>query len=612
MCGIIGYTGNKPAKDIILSGLSRLEYRGYDSSGLAIYNNGSYPKILKSAGKISELADLISESNLEGTTGIGHTRWATHGPPTQDNAHPHQDCSDEISIVHNGIVENFKELKTDLEKKGHTFESDTDTECIPHLIEQYLKDGNDFLESVRQTAKALDGANAILAVHKNAPDTIIAFRLGYAGGLVIGKAHDEMLIASDLPAITPYTNNVAYIEPGEIASINPVSASFYSIGGKSIPKKFVITPRNQIDSGKGRYRHYMLKEINQQPESIIQTLSGRVSFNDLTIDLPELSNFNADKINRVVLIGMGTSLHAAMVARHWIESFAKITTEIDNSSEFRYRDPLVNDKTLIVSICQSGETADTLAAMELARNKGAQQITLFNYENTQSTRIADYSMQIKAGPEIAVAASKTFTCSLVSLYLLAIELGVKLNRLTTKEIQNKISELSKLPDMIGQILYQSNEYAQLAKSLSHYHNFLFLGRGINHPIAMEGALKLKEISYIHAEGYPAGEMKHGPISLIDENMPVVAIAPSSDLYEKMESNINECKARGAPILSVVTEGNDTISNISEHCIYLPESSHELSPILTSLPLQLLSYHIAVTRGCDVDQPRNLAKSVTVE
>ena len=612
MCGIIGYTGNKPAKDIILSGLSRLEYRGYDSSGLAIYKDGYPPKILKSTGKISELADLVSQTNLEGTTGIGHTRWATHGPPTQNNAHPHQDCANEISVVHNGIVENFQELKDTLKNTGHIFESDTDTECIPHLIEQYLKEGNDFLESARKTAKALQGANALLAVHKNNPDTIIAFRLGYAGGLVVGNANDEMLIASDLPAITPYTNNVAYIEPGEIASINPISASFYSIEGKSISKTFVITPRNQIDSGKGRYRHYMLKEINQQPQSVMQTLGGRISFNNLTLDLPELSNFNPDRINRIVLLGMGTSFHAAMVAKYWIESFAKITTEIDNSSEFRYRDPLVDDKTLIVSICQSGETADTLAAMELAHNKGAQQITLCNYENTQSTRIANNTMLIKAGPEIAVAATKTFTCSLVLLYLLSMELGLKLNRLSQADLQNNINELSKLPDMMGQILSNSIQYSELAKQLSHYQNFLFLGRGINHPIAMEGALKLKEISYIHAEGYAAGEMKHGPISLIDENMPVVALAPSGDLYEKMESNINECRARGAPILSVVTEGNETISNISDYCIYLPKSSHQLSPILTSLPLQLLSYHIAITRGCDVDQPRNLAKSVTVE
>ena len=612
MCGIIGYTGNKPAKDIILSGLSRLEYRGYDSSGLAIYKDGYHPKILKSTGKISELADLVSQTNLEGTTGIGHTRWATHGPPTQNNAHPHQDCANEISVVHNGIVENFQELKDTLKNTGHIFESDTDTECIPHLIEQYLKEGNDFLESARKTAKALQGANALLAVHKNNPDTIIAFRLGYAGGLVVGNANDEMLIASDLPAITPYTNNVAYIEPGEIASINPISASFYSIEGKSISKTFVITPRTQIDSGKGRYRHYMLKEINQQPQSVMQTLGGRISFNNLTLDLPELSNFNPDRINRIVLLGMGTSLHAAMVAKYWIESFAKITTEIDNSSEFRYRDPLVDDKTLIVSICQSGETADTLAAMELAHNKGAQQITLCNYENTQSTRIANNTMLIKAGPEIAVAATKTFTCSLVLLYLLSMELGLKLNRLSQADLQNNINELSKLPDMMGQILSNSIQYSELAKQLSHYQNFLFLGRGINHPIAMEGALKLKEISYIHAEGYAAGEMKHGPISLIDENMPVVALAPSGDLYEKMESNINECRARGAPILSVVTEGNETISNISDYCIYLPKSSHQLSPILTSLPLQLLSYHIAITRGCDVDQPRNLAKSVTVE
>ena len=314
MCGIIGYTGNKPAKDIILSGLSRLEYRGYDSSGLAIYKDGYHPKILKSTGKISELADLVSQTNLEGTTGIGHTRWATHGPPTQNNAHPHQDCANEISVVHNGIVENFQELKDTLKNTGHIFESDTDTECIPHLIEQYLKEGNDFLESARKTAKALQGANALLAVHKNNPDTIIAFRLGYAGGLVVGNANDEMLIASDLPAITPYTNNVAYIEPGEIASINPISASFYSIEGKSISKTFVITPRNQIDSGKGRYRHYMLKEINQQPQSVMQTLGGRISFNNLTLDLPELSNFNPDRINRIVIFGMGTSVHAAMIA----------------------------------------------------------------------------------------------------------------------------------------------------------------------------------------------------------------------------------------------------------------------------------------------------------
>ena len=614
MCGIIGYTGYRAVAPILLEGLSKLEYRGYDSAGIAVMSPSGETSVDKSRGKLSALVTSLGETLPEGTTGIGHTRWATHGGPTDENAHPHTDCRGKVAVVHNGIVENFVELRRELEEQGHVFASETDSECIPHLIESYMQEEKPLEEAARLTARRIQGAHAVVAASRRDPGKLVGFRLGNAGGIVIGYGEDEMYVASDLPALISHTRRVAYLTGGEVATTTPEGATFMTVDGVEVVKRPTTVSYDAMTAAKGEYKHFMRKEIHEQPESVVNTMGGRVSFGRQTVTLEEfpLSDAEISDINRVVLLGMGTSMHAAMVGRHWIETLARIPAESDNSSEFRYRKPILNKRTLVVSVCQSGETADTLAAMGKAAEYGARQVTLCNYEGTQATRIADGTVYIRAGLEIAVAASKTFECSLVSLYMLAMHLGIKRGVLGGERLKDMVEELAHLPEMLGGLILDETQYVDLAKRYAKYSDFLFLGRGINFPLAMEGAIKLKEISYIHAEGYPAGEMKHGPISLINENMPVVALMPRNDLYEKMLSNVSEAKARGGKIIAVATEGDNHIATIADDVIYVPASSPPISPMLLAVPMQLLAYHIAVQRGADVDQPRNLAKSVTVE
>ncbi len=614
MCGIIGYTGDKPAARILLEGLSRLEYRGYDSAGIAVIGPSGGATVRKSEGKLSALMEALGNGLPEGTSGIGHTRWATHGGPTDFNAHPHVDCNNEVVVVHNGIVENFLELRQELEAQGHRFSSQTDSECIPHLIESFLQQKYSLEQAVQETAGRIRGANAIVATSSRDPAKLVAFRLGNAGGIVVGYGENEMFFASDLPALLPHTREVVYLAGGEAVSATQTGADYSLLDGTPLEKPTSHVPFDAISAAKGEYKHFMLKEINEQPEAVVSTMRGLVSFDTLSVELDDfpLSAKEIGGIERVVLLGMGTSLHAATVARNWIESLARIPAEVDNSSEFRYRDPVVDERTLVVSVCQSGETADTLAAMGEAAEKGARQITVCNYDGTQATLVAEGTILIRAGPEVAVAASKTFVCSLTALYLLSMYLGVKRGTLTRDRLSELVQELAHLPAMLGTLVSDQTQYEHLAQEYGAYSDFLYLGRGVNFPLAMEGALKLKEISYIHAEAYPAGEMKHGPISLIDEDMPTIALVPKDNLYEKMLSNINEAKARGGKVVAVATEGDKEIAAIADHVIYIPTASSLITPMLMAVPMQLLAYHIAVLRGCDVDQPRNLAKTVTVE
>ncbi len=614
MCGIVGYTGSRPAAPVLLDGLSRLEYRGYDSAGIAVIGPSGEPSVRKAQGKLSALLELIDDRLPEGNSGIGHTRWATHGPPADSNAHPHTDCANEIALVHNGIVENFVELRRELRAEGHRFTSQTDTECISHLIERYLALEYTLEDAVAEAAGNIRGAHAVVVASKREPGKLVAFRLGNAGGMVVGYGEGEMFLASDLPALVPYTRDVAYLGDGESVAATAAGPTYSRLGGTRFDVRPSRVPYDPVSAAKGRFKHFLLKEINEQPETVIDAMRGRVSFDSGAIAMDEvpLSTEDVASIDRVVLIGMGTSLHAAMVGRTWIEALARIPAEVDNSSEFRYRDPVIDGRTLVVSVCQSGETADTLAAMQEAAEKGARQITLCNYDRTQTTRIAESTILIRAGLEISVASTKTFVASLVSLLMLSVHLGVKRGTLSPERVSEIVNELARLPQMVGGLVAQKERYEALAERYSRYEDFLFLGRGVHYPLAMEGALKLKELSYIHAEGYQAGEMKHGPISLIDENMPVVALIPRYELYEKMLANVSEVQARGGTVIAIATEGDTDIAEIADDVVYIPEASSFVAPMLAAVPMQLLAYEIAVRRGCDVDQPRNLAKSVTVE
>ena len=614
MCGIIGYIGDRAAAPIILEGLGALEYRGYDSAGIAVLDADGVPQLFKSAGKLSKLRSILSNGLPDGSSGVGHTRWATHGGPTDFNAHPHSDCSGDIMVVHNGIFENYLDLKRELADDGHIFNSQTDAECIPHLIESYMNNGCSLEEATRAAASRIDGANAVVVLSRKEPDKIVSFKLGNAGGIVIGYGESEMLLASDIAALLPHVRTVAYLAVGEMATVTRKRVQYTRIDGSVVKKSTARVSYGALTATKGEYKHFMLKEIHEQPDAVLDTLRGRVQFDPPGITLPDFP-FSDDRIrsfNRAIIIGMGTSLHAGMVGRMWIESLAGLACEVDNSSEFRYRDAVLDENTLVISISQSGETADTLGAMDLAKSRGALQLTLCNYEGTQSTRVADGVLPIRAGLEISVAGTKTFVCSLVTLYALAAYLGVKRGYLSEERLATIVQELLHLPEMIGQLLSDQSQYERLALKYARRANFLFLGRGKNYPLAMEGALKLKEISYIHAEGYPAGEMKHGPISLIDRKMPVVALVPQDELYEKMLSNVNEVKARRGSVVAVATEGDKHISEKADEVIWIPKASANITPILNAIPMQLLAYYIAVERGCDVDQPRNLAKSVTVE
>ena len=614
MCGIIGYLGSKPVVPVLIDGLKRLEYRGYDSAGIALVKNGDI-EIRRSAGKLNRLEQVIATNPVDGEYGVGHTRWATHGRPTEENAHPHRDCTGKIVVVHNGIIENHLELKHELQAAGHTFETETDTEVIAHLVEGEFKD--DGLENaVRRSLKKLRGLFGIVLVHANDPGKIVAVRNGPP--IVIGIGDDEFFVASDVPAILSHTRNVAFLGDEEMAILTRTGIEFTDYGGQTVsvsPQRIQWDP---VMAEKAGYKHFMRKEIFEQPWALQETVRGRVYEEHGRIFLGELEldDQALQSVEKVVILACGTSWHAALVGKFLIEQLARIQVEVDYGSEYRYRDPINNDNTLAVVITQSGETADTLAALREAKTKNAKSIAICNVVGSMATRDADGIIYTHAGPEIGVASTKAFTSQLLALNLLALHLGRVRNELGADETREHIDALTRLPGLIEQVLKQDRLIETIAKQFYRSPNFLYLGRGINYPVALEGALKLKEISYIHAEGYPAGEMKHGPIALIDENLPVVALVPQDKVFDKMRGNLQEAKTRGAAIIVVSDAPRDAfeafLDRDTDYLIPAPSTHPLLTPIPMVVPLQLLAYHIAVLRGCDVDQPRNLAKSVTVE
>ena len=615
MCGIVGYVGHREAWPIILSGLQHLEYRGYDSAGIAILTSDGQLAINKSVGKVRELATAQNDRYPRGHLGLGHTRWATHGKPTDANAHPHTDCRLEVAVVHNGIVENYLQLKQDLISRGHQFTSETDSEVIAHLIEEGLDGGLSFEEAFIDTGNRLQGSQAIVASRRGEPPyKLLALRLGHAGGIVVGHRQGEGMVSSDLAGVLNFSEHVGFLEDGELAVITEKDISIIGPEGKVVDKTFQAVSQSAGWADKEGYKHFMLKEIMEQPRVATNAFSGRVYFDkgEVTLEGFPLSDDEVRDLRRVVLIGCGTSLHAAMVGRYYLEELAGIPAEADSGSEFRYRNSHVDDKTLVISVGQSGETADTLAAMAAVRDKGSRLLTICNVEGSQATRLAEATLYMRAGPEIGVASTKTFTASLAVLSLISVYLGRIRGTITQSRSQDALGELARLPHLLGTVLSDHRSYESLARQLYRHEDFLYLGRGVNYPIAVEGALKLKEISYIHAEGYSAGEMKHGPIALIDPNMPVVVLAPDCSLYSKMVNNIKEVKARDGMVIAVATEGNLELASQVDDVLYIPKCSELLAPFLIGVALQLLAYYIAVRRGCDVDQPRNLAKSVTVE
>ena len=613
MCGIVGYIGEKNATPIILKGLEKLEYRGYDSAGLAVLSNGAI-EVRRNAGKLINLLNEISENSISGTMGIGHTRWATHGEPSARNAHPHLSNSGEVVVVHNGIVENFIELKEELTAEGVLFQSDTDTETIVHLVEKFYAISADLESAVRKALLLLKGAHGIVVFSSREPDKIIAARIGNAGGVAIGLGEGENFIASDTPAILEHTRKMIFLESSQLAVVKRESVAISTLDGTPIKAQTTLIAWDQVSAEKGEYRHFMQKEIFEQVQSLTNTLAGRVDFRAGRIRLPEL-NLDQEKardIQRIVLTGCGTASHAGMVGKTLIENIAKIPATMEIASEFRYADPIVDKNTVVISISQSGETADTLAAMEEARKKGATNWSIVNAIGSQAMRIADGSISMQTGPEIGVASTKAFTAPLVDLYMLAILLGDLRGVLPEKDRLRLVSDLRLIPDLVGRCLDREGEVKEAAHVIKDSKDMLYLGRGINMPIAFEGALKIKEISYIHAEAYPAGEMKHGPIALIDEKMVILAIAIDDPWHDKMISQIEQAKARGGYVIAVATEGDTRVASLADHVLWVPDAPWMLSPVVTSIPLQLLAYHVAAMRGLDVDQPRNLAKSVTVE
>ncbi len=613
MCGIVGYIGDRNATPIILEGLEKLEYRGYDSAGIAVIENNKI-EVRRGSGKISRLLNLVKDQPITGSPGIGHTRWATHGEPNKKNAHPHIGYNGKVALVHNGIVENYIEIKKELQDEGVQFISDTDTETIVHLIEKNLDTGFSLEESVRKTLERIRGAHGIVAISTTDPEKIIAARIGNAGGVVIGLGEGENYIASDIPAILSHTNKMVFLDSEQMAVITRNDVRVTTLEGDSITHKVETISWDPVSAVKGNYRHFMQKEIHEQVRSTTDTLAGRIDFNHEMIILPKLNvdKSYVQKINNIKIVACGTANHAGMVGKYLIEEIAKIPVEVDIASEFRYRDPIINKNTVVLVISQSGETADTLAAMEEARNKGAVVWSIVNAIGSQAMRLADGFISMRVGPEIGVASTKAFTAPLIDLYLLAVMLADMKGLLSVKQRRGLIGDISKVPDLVSTCLNREDDVLQVANNLKDYEHVLYLGRGINMPIAYEGALKLKEISYIHAEAYPAGEMKHGPIALIDKRMPVLAIMPKDKWYEKMLNQVEQAKARGGKMIIVATDGDDKVSDIADEILWIPEAPWMVNPILTVIPLQILAYHIAAMRGLDVDQPRNLAKSVTVE
>jgi glucosamine--fructose-6-phosphate aminotransferase (isomerizing) len=614
MCGIIGYIGGKQVLPILIDGLRRLEYRGYDSAGVAVVRNGII-ELRRSAGKLSRLEDALKTNPLEGDYGIGHTRWATHGRPTEENAHPHRDCSGQIVVVHNGIIENYLDLKRQLQKEGHTFVTETDTEIVAHLVEREMKD--DGLENaVRRALLYLRGLFALVLISADDPQKIVTVRNGPP--IVVGLGENEFFVASDIPAVLSHTRDVVFLGDEEMAVITPGGVEFTDYSGRAVSKKSTRVSWDPVMAEKAGYKHFMLKEIFEQPWAVKETVLGRTSVESGQVFLEEVG-LRAEvlrDIERVVILACGTSWHAGLVGKFMIETLARVPVDVDYGSEYRYRDPIVSKNTLAIVITQSGETADTLAALREAKKKGARSIAICNVVGSMATRETDGTVYTHAGPEIGVASTKAFTAQLVALHLLAVYLGQIRGALTPDTARPHLDALTQLPLLLEQTLKCEAQTEEIAKRFYQRTDFLYLGRGINYPIALEGALKLKEISYIHAEGYPAGEMKHGPIALIDEQMPVVTLAPHDHVFEKMIGNVQEAKARGGSVIALTTDGKNGIHDLlhpsQDFLITVPNTHPLLIPVLMVVPLQLLSYHIAVRRGCDVDQPRNLAKSVTVE
>lgn len=617
MCGIIGYTGAKPASSIIADGLLRLEYRGYDSAGVAVVDQAGSMSVRKSSGKLDALLKSIKKSPLFGSTGVGHTRWATHGSPNQLNSHPQIDCGGEIAVVHNGIIENYASLKKELLRDGHTLVSQTDTEVIAHLMEEYMKEKKSMVTALRDTAKRLQGPQAIIVISKNEPSTIAGLKLGNAGGIVVGHGQREMYLASDLPAILPYTKLISRLDDGEIVSVTPENVSYFTIKGDAIFKQpqTIATSKNAgKTSQKGEYNHYTLKEIMEQPEAISRTIDGRIDKKASTIKLETigLSDEAIKKIDKIFLVGMGSSYHASTIGRHMIESLANTPAEAENASEFALRNAHLDSKTLLVATSQSGETADTLISMEQARKSSCKIIAISNVAESQASIIADGTILLKSGPEVGVGSTKTFISSAIDLYMLSLYISVTKGIISKKKLKAAIDELCKLPNLLNDILEDHSQYTSLAAMFSNHSSFLCLARGLNYATAMEGALKLKELSYVHAEACLAGEMKHGPIALIDENTPIVAIAPQGPLRDKMINSIFEVKARGGQVITIGTTGDQSLQDISDYFIEIPESSELIAPVLATIPLQLIAYYLATQKRHNVDQPRNLAKTVTVE
>jgi glucosamine--fructose-6-phosphate aminotransferase (isomerizing) len=620
MCGIVGYVGNKQVVPVIIDGLRKLEYRGYDSAGIAVVDESHDLEIRRAEGKLRNLEEAIRLSPLDGTYGIGHTRWATHGRPTEENAHPHRDCTGRVVVVHNGIIENYLKLKDRLRKSDHRFVTETDTEIVAHLIEEYLKAGDTFEKAVRRAVSELHGIFALSIINADEPDTIIAVRQGPP--VVIGLGDGEYFVASDIPPILQHTRDIFFLGDGEIAVLTKDAVRVTNFEGDSVEPVQQRITWDPIMAEKGGFKHFMLKEIYEQPRAVRDTVQGRISLDTGRVFLDEMKNITESDFKRftsIKIAACGTSWHAGLAGKYMIEQLARVTVDVDYASEFRYRDPVLDENTLLLVISQSGETADTIAALREAKEHGSKVLAVCNVQGSMIMREADGAILTHAGPEIGVASTKAFTSQMIALYLFGLYLGQLRGELSEDQAKHHAQQLAELPVKIEHLLNESDEIEELSREFFRSTDFLYLGRGINFPVALEGALKLKEISYIHAEGYPAGEMKHGPNALIDERLPVVFINTREDgnraseiRYEKTHSNIVEVKAREGVVLSILTEGDSMSSLVSNHIIEIPQASDLLSPILAVIPLQLLAYHIAVRRGCDVDQPRNLAKSVTVE
>ncbi|HQY51951.1 MAG TPA: glutamine--fructose-6-phosphate transaminase (isomerizing) [Ignavibacteria bacterium] len=612
MCGIVGYIGNRECLEFIIDGLKRLEYRGYDSAGVAILNEHGNILSYKKKGKVKELESQFDKDILAGKTGIGHTRWATHGEPNDINAHPQMDMTGNIAIVHNGIIENYKTLKKKLEKENFTFTSDTDTEVLASLIQYHFKIFNDFEKAVRISLNEVEGAYGIAILNKSEPDKIIIARNG--SPLMFGLGKDEIIVSSDAAAIINLTKNVIYLEDGEMAVLKKDSFKIKTTKDEEIFREIQRIDYDLEEIEKGGYEHFMLKEICEQPDAIQNTYRGRINFETGEVKIGGLDSVRDKLINakRIIITACGTAWHAGLVGEYLLEEYCRIPTEVEYASEFRYRNPIIYDDDVVIFISQSGETADTMAALKEAKRLGATTVGIVNAVGSSIARAVDAGTYIHAGPEIGVASTKAFTCQLMSLILITLMIGEAKGTISEKDKKDIADELKLLPGKINEIIEKKNDFKFIAEEFKDSKNFLYLGRGLNFPVALEGALKLKEISYIHAEGYPAAEMKHGPIALIDENMPVVFIAPKDKTYDKIVSNIEEIKARKGKILTIATQNDEEINLYSDYIMRVPKTLPIFSPILNSIPLQFLSYYIATARGCNVDQPRNLAKSVTVE